>query len=109
MARDCYAAGVNQSMASPWCKHEHCECRQRNRGRLGNESAKCRRGERLLIEIARQRCEVGGVDKAVVVEIALNPELSRRAAKVARQGVEIERIHKPVEIRVAAPGVADDD
>src|SRR5438874_1079921 len=82
--------------------------RRKRHVRLGNEGSQRRRCQKRLIEILRQRVEVGGVGYAVVIEVGLIPEFSGCAAEVARQRIEIQRIHKPIEIRVAAPDVADE-
>src|SRR5213078_2911012 len=66
---------------------------QQAHARLGEQGPKRWRWERRLIEIHRQRREVGGVGDAVVIEVALCPELSRSAAKVARQRIEVQRIN----------------
>src|SRR5205814_232093 len=66
------------------------------------------RWKRRLIEIRRQRGEIDGVDRAIEIEIALAPQLAATTAEVRGQRVEVQRIYQPVEVRVAAPGVADE-
>src|SRR5205814_633514 len=66
----------------------------------------CRR--QVLIEIAREECEVGEVDVSVVVVVALYPVLVR-AVEVCRKIREVDEIDSAVEIAVAVERVAKQD
>src|SRR5437016_3981908 len=89
-------------LASSACSQAKRRGTRRQTARLGNQRPEHRRRQRkCLIEVACQQCEVLGVDDVVVVEIALRPR--RTGAEVGRKSIEIERVYRPIEIRVAKP------
>src|SRR4051812_34861744 len=53
-----------------------------------------------LVKVLRQKREVAAVDGAVVIEIALHPELAAARAEVGGHGVEIEGVDLEVQVRV---------
>ena len=62
---------------------------------------------RLRLKLA-QLSEVHRVDLTVEVEIALAPDLAAGVVTEVRgQGVEVQRVHDPVEIGVASVGVTN--
>src|SRR4051794_3818939 len=76
--------------------------------RLGNERSKCRRGKLSRSEIRREIDEVVRIDVSVGVEVALIPILAR-SAEIARERVEIDRVHSAVDVRIATIRVAQDE
>src|SRR5436190_619237 len=75
-----------------------------DRPRLG-ERSQCRGSGERLIEIGRQERKVQRIGEAVVVEIALRPDLAAARAEIGGECVEVQSVHSAVEIRVADAGV----
>src|SRR4051812_1255297 len=68
-------------------------------GRSSRDLARCRRTRDGLVEVGCQHSEIGAVDDAVVIEIALG-EIAVLSIG-AGEGVEVERVHDAIAICIA--------